>query len=749
MKFKSILLSSGAMVLAITSNYSALAQERTFVLEEVIVTAQKRAQSQQDVPIAITALSTDFLTNNDVHSLEDLAATVPGFVTTNSVNYGAAPLAIRGIGGANGGGNFFADEPVAVYTNGVYVGRLSVSTSDLLDIKSIEVLRGPQGTLYGRNSTSGAILIETARPTDDVEGYVRASAARFDEYRVQGAISGPLADDVLSGRLAIGYSDKKGYGTNSFDGSNIGGSEDFSARLSLRYTPDENFTLDIIGEYLDQEASPATIAIADLSNPLSASPFVERPDLEQVLNDREFAINDPNFFNAEHKNINVIAHWDLGSVALDSVTGYRKYDWDGAQDSDGTALSLFNNNGNGKNKQFSQEIRLSSNDEGPFSWIVGGFYFHEENDFFFEIRNINALFGLGTDATFEASQKVDAYAVFADVTWEINDIFSLIAGGRYSDENKDFKNDLTVLILNGGTLPPFFFGGATLPAGFVFSAPPAFADDASFTDFSPRIVLNAQVDENILAYASYSQGFTSGGFNVFGLAPDFESQSINAYEVGLKSDLLDQRLRINVSGFYYDYTNLQLRLPVPTGGVNIANAAEAKIKGVEFEMTALPTDGLRIMANFSLLDAEFKEGLIPAVPEGLNFPIGAPIPLSPQDITGNTLSRAPDFQAYVAADYTMSLGENSELNLQASLRYQSGVFFLETNQTQVTFTGDNFTEVDLRLVYRDLSNDFEIALFGQNIFDNRHVTQVTALGSFPNGALNEPAKWGIQVTKNF
>jgi len=169
--------------------------------------------------------------------------------------------------------------------------------------------------------------------------------------------------------------------------------------------------------------------------------------------------------------------------------------------------------------KFSQEIRLSSNGDGPFSWIVGGFYFHEENDFFFQIRNINALFGLGTDATFNASQEVDAYAIFADVTWQLSDVFSIVAGGRYSSETKDFNNKLTVLILNGGTLPPFFLGGATLPAGAVFSDPPAFADEGTFDDFTPRIVLNARINEDILAYASYSQGFTSGGFNVFGLAP--------------------------------------------------------------------------------------------------------------------------------------------------------------------------------------------------------------------------------------
>jgi len=725
--------------------------DNDFTLEEIIVTAQKRAQSQQDVPIAVTALSNDFIANNDVRALEDLAATVPGFVTTNNVNYGAAPLSIRGIGGANGGGNLFADEPVAVYIDDVYIGRLGASTNDLLDVQSIEVLRGPQGTLYGRNSTAGAVIIRSARPTEEVEGYVRATAARFDEYRVQGALSGPIVGESVLGRIAIGYADREGFGTNTFDGSNIGGSESFSVRGSLRFTSGDNFTLDIIGDYLDQDINPATIAIADVSNPISASPFVPRSDLSDVLDGREFEINDPNFLNSEQKGITALANWDLGSVTLDSVTSYREYEFAGAQDSDGTGRSLFNNNGSLDNKQFSQEFRLSSNGDGPLSWIIGGLYFHEENETFFEIRNINALFGLGTSATFAATQETDAYALFADVTWQMNDVFSLIVGGRYSNEQKDFEANLAVNILNGGTLPPFspILPGVTLPAGTVFTPLTGFTDDASFDDFSPRIVLNAQFNDDVLGYASYSRGFTSGGFNAFGLASAFEDQTIDAYEVGLKSDLADSRLRLNLSAFYYDFTDLQVRLPVPTGGVNIANAAAARVQGIELETTILPVEGLRLTANFSLLDAEFTEGSIPAVPEGISFPIGAPIPLVPQDIDGNRLSRAPDFQAFMSADYTWNIGDYAEVNLQANLKYQDDVFFLDTNQTQPTFTGENFTEVDLRLSYRNIEDGYEIAVFGQNVFNNRHVTQVTQLGSFPNAALNEPAKWGIQLSKSF
>ena len=720
-------------------------------LSTIIVTAQKRVQDQQKVPIAVTTLPGDFLIRHSIDSIEDLASTVPGFVTTHSVNYGAAPLAIRGVGGANGGGNFFADEPVAVYIDEVYVGRLSISTAALFDIEDIEVLRGPQGTLYGRNSTAGAVLIKSKVPSEELTGYIGGEVASYDEYRINGALSGTIADDLLSGRIAAGYSDRRGYGVNSFDGSAIGGAEDFFVRASLRFTPDDNLTIDLIGDYFDQKSNTATIAVADLSNPASASPFTVRPDFDQVLDDRTFAINDPNFYDAKHRGINLKATWNIGTLTLNSVSAFRSYEFDAAQDSDGTALSLINNDGNGQNEQFSQEIRLSSDDQGPFSWIVGGMYFHEDNDFFFQIRNINGFFGLGTLAAFRATQKVNALAAFAEAKWAINPIFSITAGGRYSSEKKNFTNQLAVNILNGGMIPASapVFPGQSFAAGATLTPPTDFADSGRFSDFSPRVVLEAKPTDDLLIYASYSQGFTSGGFNVFGLAPEFGSQGIHSYEVGLKSQFWNDRIRFNASAFHYDYSNLQVRLPVPTGGVNIANAAEARIQGAELELTIMPVAALNISANISLLDAEFTQGTIPAVPENINFPFGAPIPLSPVDIAGNSLSRAPDFQFYGAADYTIALGDIGQFDLHASYRHQSKVFFLETNQTQSTFAGEAFNEVNIRVSYTHLPTNLTVAFFGKNIFDDRHASQVTALGAFPNAALNEPVKWGVEFLKKF
>lgn len=724
------------------------AAETPAVLDAIVVTAQRRAENQQDVPISISSVSGEDLSSRQIKTLEDLNGHAPGLLTTNTVSYSAAPLSIRGIGGANGGGNFFNDEPVAVYVDGVYVARLSMSTADLVDVESVQVLRGPQGTLYGRNSTAGAILITSNAPSSETSAQLRASIARFGEYKAQGFVTGALSEHV-SARAAIGYSSRDGYGTNLVNGENVGGSEDFTARLSMRFQPDDKISLDVIGEYQDRSASPALLAMTNVGDTGVASPFIRRSDFQNVLDSREFELNDVNETNSETWALTANANIDLGFATLGVITSYRDWSLTGDQDSDSTARQLFTNSGAITSQQFSHEMRLTSNDDGPLLWLVGGYYLNDSSDVLFSIQNFQGLFGLGTNAAFEAAQKTNAYALFADVTYNLTDKLSVTAGARYSHERKEFENDLLVSILNGGTTPPTFMCGVTLPPGAIFSDPPGFTDEASFNDFSPRVVIDYKPSDSLLFFASYSQGFKSGGFNSFGLSLAFNAENINAYELGVKTEWAQNRVRLNASSFIYDYSDLQIRLPVPTGGVDIQNVAEANIKGFEIEGSAVLFDGLTVSANVAVLDTEITEGLIPAISSATApFPIGAPLPLIMEDVSGNQLTRAPAFQSFVSATYERRIGALTG-SLGASYRFQDGVFFLETNQDTETFSNDAWSELDLRAAVSDPDDDWEIAFFVRNATDNRHVTAVTALGGFPNAALNEPRKWGVDAVVRF
>jgi len=728
-------------------------EDEARALSTIVVTAQRRVENQQDTPISVSTVTEEFLTENDIRTLEDLTGAVPGFVATNSVNYGAAPLSIRGVGGVNGGANLFNDEPVGVYLDGVYIARLSFSTSDLVDLENLQVLRGPQGTLFGRNATAGALIVTTAAPTDTFEGFAQASYNSLNEYRVSAAVSGPLIQDKLTGRFAIGYSDREGYGDNLATGADIGGSQDLTLRGRLKFTPNERLTANAIIEYQDREAEPATLQLADLfSGP--SNPLIVRPDLQDLIDDEEFNLDGSNFITSEALTGSLAVSYDFGGFELVSVTAFRSYEFSGAQDSDGTQANLFTNFGSSDNEQFTQELRLSSQFNGPLSFIAGAFYIHEDNALSpFVIENQAGVFGLGTRAQFNSFQDLDSWSLFFDTTYELSDRLSLTGGLRYTREEKNFNTAFALSILNGGTIPPIPpagpLGGLTLPAGTPF--PPGspasipFADSATFDDLSPRIVVDYKATDDILLYASFSQGFKSGGFNSFGLTPAFEPEEIDAFEAGIKSEWADGRIRANLSGFYYDYSDLQVRVGVPTGGVNIQNAAAAEVSGGEFEFSAVPVEGLTLTANFAYLDATFSEGTLPAIPPGQLFFIGAPVTLVDQSISGNRLSRAPEWQTYLAAEYTRNVGEWGRLSLRADWKYQSEVFFLEVNQGDNTFREEGSGEIGVRATLTTADDRIDFTLFGQNITDNRFVTQVTQLGSFPNGALNEPSKWGLQI----
>lgn len=718
-------------------------------LESIVVTAQRRDEEIQDVPIAVTALDEAFLVRHDVQSIEDLGGFVPNLYTTNSVNYGAAPISIRGIGGANGGGNFFNDEPVAVYLDGMYIGRLSFSTSDLVDIESIQVLRGPQGTLFGRNATAGALLVQPARPTAEPEGYLRLRFAEHGERRVHGAFSGPVTDHLLA-RVAIGYTDVDGWGENTFTGEAVNGREDQTIRLSLAWRPSTELTAELMLEGNDGEANPATINVAPVAPGQPSSPFIRRDDLDEALADAEYSFDDTSTNETDATNAVFTLSWALGDTTLTAITGYRDYALRGRQDSDSTRFTLFNNSGAIDSEQFSQEVRLSGNAEDPFVWTVGAYHYSEDTDVVFDIRNFQGLFGAGTEAVFDAEQRLDSWAVFADAGYAVTDRLSLTVGGRFSHEEKRFTNKQTVSTI--GEIDPLpvdlgpFPAGTRIPGGTVFVDPPVFSSNAKFDNFSPRAVVEYEPLPNALAYASYSQGFKSGGFNSFGLSPAFEEEEVAAFEIGVKSTLFQRRLRLNAAGFTYDYTNLQVRLPVPTGGVTIDNAGAARVRGLEFEGSLLVSDRLRLDGNIAFLDTELERFDTQRVPEDLMFLLGAPIPLEPVSAAGNELTRAPEISFFATLQYGVDLGEDFEGLFELAYRYQDEVFFLETNQGRNTFKGGSANRLDLRIAVHPYRGSWEAALYANNLNDDRTITQVTALGSYPNAAISPPRQYGIEFT---
>jgi iron complex outermembrane receptor protein len=739
-------------------------------LEDIVVTAQRRDERLQDVPVAVSVVSGSFLVENQVRTLQDLGATVPGLVVTNSVNYGSAPLSIRGIGGANGGGNVFADEPVAVYVDDAYVSRLRLSTADLIDIGGIEVLRGPQGTLYGRNSTAGAVLVRSAEPTTELSGRASIGYDSIDTFRTQGAISGAIdRAGTLTARVAGGYSNRGGWGSNR-SGPQLNTGRDWQLRAFFRYRPVDALTVDLIGDVSYSRSEPGTIAISDTrnlrdetTNPTGSNvvfPYVARPDLAAVRENDQYDLNFRTYSRTRGRNLTGRVTYAFDAATLSSVTNYREWDQIGSQDSDGTGVNppnpafvggpaitnVGNNFTRAEDSQFSQEVRLASNGQGPFSWLIGGYYFTEKNrvDPVSITNNLAGPGGGGTLVVFNADQRTRNWAAFANASYALTDTLKLSLGGRYSEERKRFNNTQVVTLIRQFDPP----GPAFFAAGQVLTAPPALNLRRKDTNFSPRVVIDWKAMPDTLFYASFSKGFKSGGFNVFrGNNPVFDPEKINAYEVGMKADL-GSTVRINASAFRYDYRNLQVRTPVPTGGVGIESAAEARSQGVELEATYAPMRGLRFDANASFLDAEFRRGALSTV-QAQSYVFGANPAVGFENIAGNRLTRAPKFQFAVNGRYNWDVGSDYKASAQASVRHQSSVFFLETQQQAPTFRERGWEEVDARIGFGDRADKWTVSLFVKNAFDNRHFSQVSAFFGLPNGALNDPRRIGAQLDVAF
>jgi iron complex outermembrane receptor protein len=747
-------------------------------LEEIVVSAQRRPENLQNVPISVSALNGRYLAENNVHSLQDLSATVPSLVVTNSIGYGLAPITIRGLGGPNGGGSLFTDQPVAVYIDDVYVPALAQSVSDLADVDSLQVLRGPQGTLYGRNSTAGAILITSNRPTTELEAGASATYSSYSDFHVSGFISGPLSQSV-SGRLACVLRDGGNWAHNLITGRDVGGGQGQSCRGTLEFRLNDDATLDLIGDFSHGTDYPATESLALITQlPAGAipvlgpvyvgNPFTRRPDLSSLIGSNDVSLHVRQFTTTNADDVTAHLKWKLGGANFDSISGWRSMRLTGEQDASPGTLPpalLGDNTSTQLTHSFSEEARLSSADDAAaLKWVTGVFYYHQYNDDVIDIVNLQAgapvasvgggpapVFAgavSGTNALFSGTQTVNAYAAFADLSFELSKGWSVSAGARYSYEDKHAAIGQLV-----ETITPTIIAGPTLFAG---SCPSSTVPcSRSFSNFSPRATLNFKPDRETLLYASYARGFNSGGFNTFGdvATPndssnplEARSETIDSYEIGSKNEVLDGHLRLNVDAFLADYSNLQIRQAVFTGGVAVVNVPKAQTKGIELESEYVPLDRLTVSLSGSYLDARITEGTLAALPSNIGpIVFGQSVTIAEQNVAGNRLTRAPRWQLRLAPDYRWPV-EVGTLDLSAAYRFESGVYFSETNQDANQYYAPSWHDVDLRATWTPQGRHWDVAVFARNALNERHITQIAPYNGFPIATLNEPRIVGVTIT---
>jgi iron complex outermembrane receptor protein len=732
-----------ASAVAVTLASQAQAQQAgTVSLQEIVVTATKRSESLQDVPVAVTAYSGELIRSLAIADIEGLAVQTPSFAFSKAG--GEAQIYIRGVGT-----NIFgigADPSVAVNLDGVYLGRTNMGLTQFLDIDRVEILRGPQGTLYGRNATGGAINLVSRMPTRELEGYVTAGFGEFDRTEFQAAVGGPL-DDQWAFRIAGRYLKDDGYtedldprGSNKLDDNDIK-----SFRGILQFTPNDAVTATLIGEYTEFSNDNTSVIPRDdlgLAETLGAVPtgsiHKERNDL-------------PTFFDWDSSGVTLNIGWDLGGgVSLTSITGWKNYNSDFLFNTDGTEIDITRSNFKYDTDQWSQELRLDISTSDRWQLLLGAYYFGEDKKG--GLGLVRASLAPQRSFIIPSENNTDAWAVFAEATFNLSDKLSLIAGVRYSDEEKE---DFSAFGLSFDVL------GLETPGPVIPIGAPRITSD-SWDAWTPKLGIDYRWSEDVLIYGSATRGFKSGGYNSLQPSnPAYDPEYIWAYEAGIKSQFADDRIRLNGAIFYYDYTDLQVST-VLNNLTFITNAAAATVMGVELELLARPTEQLELGLAVSYLDTEYDKfltafGSMPCTPVPPATTCSRP--LIPFDASGNQLINAPEWKANATAQYTVPLGGAGSLVLFGQLSFQDDLYFTQINESAVG--QEAITLFDARAAWLSNNGSWEVAAYGKNLTDEDYFNNGVRFTSTSDPAkdvfqignsLGYPApgrNWGVQATYRF
>jgi len=712
---------------------------RADALQEVVVTAQKRAENVQDVPIAVHALSAATLENTGVTTTRDLQLAVPALVYNSAAN-NAQPF-LRGIGSDTNGPNY--DVSVATYIDGVFISSNTGVIQNLFGVERVEVLEGPQGTLYGRNAVGGAINVYTLIPKQQFETNLTAGFGNYDKYTANGFISGGLTDTLAVG-LYFGYSNRDTYYTladpNPHDptlGSVTQPHRELSegVRLKAVWTPNDIFKLTGSAEYTYFDS----LEMGALKNIQPNAPGYALGAPTEIA-DYFLDSNQPQLTQIKTLALMLREEVNLGGPSLLGITGYRDLQLTGFDDLDGTSAPIAGTGTpHSPSRQFSQELQLLSPKDSLVSWIGGLYYFHEYTGYNPVITNSAILFQPApfTISADDADVTTNSYAVFGQATIPLDSIaksLRLTLGARYTEDKKSITADGYLLAYLGGPL-----------VGSVTNFPDA---SKSWNKFTPKVTLDYKVGSTLL-YASYGQGFKSGAFNISTpSSPEtsVDPETLTAYEIGTKSDLADGRVRLNTSAYYYTLKDLQVQIveAYQGGRTAIQNAAGGQAYGVEASLVAAATSHLTLDASaawehtkYTNFDNAASFAISTGPVGGLNFNSAAVF-----DATGNELQRAPKFVSNLGADYTQPLRNAGTLDAAMKWYYNAGYFWEPTNR----FKQDAYNLVNVSLRYSLPDGHTSFRGYVTNLTNAYYANSLLVV---PFGLLTqdaEPRMYGLEVS---
>jgi iron complex outermembrane receptor protein len=697
-------------------------------LEEIVVTARRQTESLQRVPIAVSAFTSEALNRAQAADLGGLQGAVPNLnIVQGRGSSSSANTFIRGIGQPDALVSF--DPGVGIYVDDVFVARVQGALFDLYELERIEVLRGPQGTLYGKNTIGGAIKLVTRKPTDELTARIEATIGSYERLDFKAGVSGPILGDKLMGSVSLLSANRKGYFRDTRNGQRYNDKDTVAARVALLAKPTDTLEILLAADVNHERPS---IAVGEQRSPLTLAlaptVVVFRPPTTAW--DFSGTVSVPDINKLDSRSQTATVTWSAtDALTLKSITAYRSLNTNAFIDIDATQLVFGDVRVAVDQNQLSQEFQALWDNGGAVRGVAGVYYLRERIDQQQFSFNNDWIPGFGSRATDILRTK--SYAAFANASWQIVDRLSLSGGIRYTDEKKTYRRSQT-----SGSPLLFFLPITTVNLN----------NSDSWSNWSPRVSLDYQLTDDVLAYASVSRGFKSGGFN--GRAANqaqfraYDPELVWTYEIGLKATALDDRLRANAAVFYNDYTNFQAsvneRLPDLTIQQFVVNAGKLKTQGFELEVSARPLQGLDVTASLGYLDAEYKE-FFELSPAGTRV-----------DLKSNKPAFSPKWTAQLAAYYRFGVTDNLNLTLGGDVTHRSS-HFLSVRNSPLLFQ-KSYEVLNAQIILSDAFDVWRVAAGVKNIEDKRYLVDAqdfAAVGGSRIGYYGAPRTYSLTFAYRF
>lgn len=712
---------------------------------DIVVTAQRREQRLQEVPTPVTALSSELFAEGGVgRSANEVLNLVPN-ASAGTQQHGRPRWWIRGVGA--GQQQLDLANPVGFYLDDVYISNASATGLPLFDIERVEVLRGPQGTLWGKNTTGGAINVISKRPslTDGADqNYVKLEYGSFDNKIAEAGVGVAIVPGVLATRISARIDDREGRFTNLFTGEKSNAVRDNVVRGQVLLAPAPGFEALLSLHYRDYETDGTYWTTASYApSGVFRNGYMPSTDKDEInTNAGEFS-RASQFGGALHLD------WDVGALTLTSITGYERFKTRGAGDGDYTPLEISRSYTQARSQQWTQELRLASPQADRLNWILGVYYFNEKivsNAYSATLPagSVPARPGSTAPAAYSLTSydhKAESGAAFGSATFDFTDAAKLTVGARWTRETKTLDFDRRASPGPAATSWSNYarwwdsytgsFGGAG-----TFSGDLRKTWDAFTYDVTPSWTI---APDNLL-YFKYSHGVKSGGFNTAATLPialaTVEPEELDAFELGYKSQWFDRRLTFNATLFHYDYRNVQINVvgpnPGAVGGATVSylqNAAKAHVNGAEIELEAAPVEGLRLTGAVGILDTKYDE--LQVVNGGA-------------DLSGARFVRAPKLTLNGSATYTIALGESGSVDLSADARYTSRQFYYITPQDVVNryfLTQGGYTIANARISYTAANERYTLTAFVNNVLDTEYLNHALPAANAAQAITGDTVAW--------